>query len=202
MIIDPTKLTPSAQYLLLTDVIVPRPIAWVSSQDKNGVLNLAPFSFFNAVSGSPPMLALSISQRDGKPKDTLANIQAIGEFVVNLVEEATAEPMNLTSGDYAPDLDEFVLAQLTPLSSERVKPPRVAEAAINLECRLVQEVVLPRSDSILVIGEVLLFHIRDELFVGERIDATKLKPIARLGRSHYYTTLGKIFQMHRPKSKK
>ncbi len=200
MIIDPAKLGPTAQYLLLTDVIVPRPIAWVSSQDKKGILNLAPFSFFNAVSGSPPMIAFSVGQRAGKPKDTLANIQATGEFVVNMVEEATAAKMNLTSGDYAPDRDEFQIAQLRPLPSHLVKPPRVAKASINMECRLVNALALPKSDSTLVIGEVLLFHIRDELFEGDRVDATQLKPVARLGRSHYYTTLGKIFQLDRPKN--
>jgi flavin reductase (DIM6/NTAB) family NADH-FMN oxidoreductase RutF len=163
------------------------------------MVNLAPFSFFNAVSGSPPMIAFSVGQRAGKPKDTLANIEAMSEFVVNMVEETNAEKMNLTSGDYTPEIDEFRVAQLTPIPSQRVKPPRVAEAAINMECRLVQLIALPKSDSTLVIGEVVLFHVRDELFDGERVDATKLKPVARLGRSHYYTTLGKIFQLYRPK---
>ena len=199
MIIDPAKLSPTAQYLLMTDVVVPRPIAWVSSQDKNGILNLAPFSFFNAVSGSPPMVAISIGERHGRPKDTLANIQAMGEFVVNLVDEANAEKMNLTSGDYPSEVDEFEVAKLTPVSSQMISPPRVAEATINLECRLVQAIPLPRSDSTLVIGEVILFHVRDELFNGNRIDAARLQPIARLGRSHYYTTLGRVFQMLRPK---
>lgn len=198
MIIDPTKITSTAQYLLMTDVVVPRPIAWVSSQDKNGVLNLAPFSFFNAISGSPPMLAISIGERHGRPKDTLANIQALGEFVVSIVDEANAEKMNLTSGDFPPDVDEFEVAKLTPVPSQTIQPPRVAEASISMECRLVQAIPLPRSDSTLVIGEVVLFHVRDELFDGDRIDATRLRPIARLGRSHYYTTLGRIFQMQRP----
>ncbi|MBI3659102.1 flavin reductase family protein [Candidatus Acetothermia bacterium] len=199
MIIEPAKLTATAQYLLMTDVVVPRPIAWVSSQDKNGVLNLAPFSFFNAISGSPPMVAISIGERHGRPKDTLANIQALGEFVVNIVDEANAEKMNLTSGDYPSEVDEFEVAKLTSAPSQVIRPPRVTEAAISLECRLVQAIPLPRSDSTLVIGEVILFHVRDELFNGDRVDASRLRPIARLGRSHYYTTLGRVFQMLRPK---
>src|SRR5213082_3366528 len=128
-------------YKLLISSVVPRPIAWVSSVDAAGVRNLAPFSYFMAITDDPPTIAFSSSFRgagtDGK-KDTLRNVEATREFVVNVVDDALAEPMNLTSGDYPPEVDEFAVTGLTAAASAKVKPPRVADAPISMECRLVR----------------------------------------------------------------
>jgi flavin reductase (DIM6/NTAB) family NADH-FMN oxidoreductase RutF len=197
MEIDPS--THPNPYHLITSTVIPRPIGWVSSLDANGARNLAPFSFFNGVSGNPPMLIFSVGQREGRAKDTLANVIATKEFVWNVASEHIAQNMNLTSGNYAPDVDEFVVAGLTPIPSVKVKPPRVKEAFVTMECVLVQTVPLPRSAHTIVIGEVVYMHIADEVLdANGRVDPVKLAPIARLGGSSWYTTLGKLFEMKRP----
>ena len=198
MEIDPATHVGSV-YHLLTSTIIPRPIGWASTLSADGMPNLAPFSFFNALSGEPPYLMLSIGQRAGDAKDTLANILATKEFVVNIVGEHVATHMNLTSGNYTPDVDEFTVSGLTRAPSRKVKPPRVAEAQVNLECVLAQAVPLPRSEYTLVIGEVVQFHIADDILDERgRVDPLKLAPIARLGGSSWYTTLGRLFEMQRP----
>ena len=118
--IDPTVFGPRDTARLLTSVVVPRPIGWVSTISRDGALNLAPFSFFNAVGSHPPMVMLSISQRNGQPKDTLRNIQDTGEFVVNLADEALAEQVTLTSGEYGAEVDEFALAKLAATPSRKI----------------------------------------------------------------------------------
>ena len=197
MEIDPS--THPNPYHLITSTVIPRPIGWVSSLDANGVRNLAPFSFFNGVSGYPPMLIFSVGRREGRAKDTLANVIATKEFVWNVASEHIAQNMNLTSGNYTPEVDEFVVAGLTPIPSVKVKPPRVKEAYVTMECVLVQTVPLPRSEYTIVIGEVVYMHIADEVMDERgRVDPVKLAPIARLGGSSWYTTLGKLFEMKRP----
>jgi flavin reductase (DIM6/NTAB) family NADH-FMN oxidoreductase RutF len=197
MEIDPS--THPNPYHLITSTVIPRPIGWVSSLDANGARNLAPFSFFNGVSGNPPMLIFSVGQREGRAKDTLANVIATKEFVWNVASEHIAQNMNLTSGNYPPEVDEFVVAGLTPIPSLKVKPPRVKEAHVTMECVLAQTVPLPRSAYTLVIGEVIYMHIADEVLDAHgRVDPVKLAPIARLGGSSWYTTLGKLFEMKRP----
>ena len=186
-------------YHLITSTVIPRPIGWVSSLDANGVRNLAPYSFFNGVSGQPPMLIFSAGQREGRAKDTLANVSATKEFVWNVASEHIAQHMNLTSGHYPSDTDEFAISGLTPAPSVKVKAPRVKEAFVTMECVLVQTVPLPRSEYTLVIGEVVYMHISDEILDARgRVDPLKLKPIARLGGSSWYTTLGRLFEMQRP----
>jgi flavin reductase (DIM6/NTAB) family NADH-FMN oxidoreductase RutF len=198
MEIDPAAHSGSI-YHLLTSTIIPRPIGWASTLSAGGVPNLAPFSFFNALSGEPPYLMLSIGRRGGDAKDTLANILATKEFVVNIVGEHVAAHMNLTSGNYAPDVDEFAVSGLTRAPSRKVKAPRVAEAQVTLECVLAQAVPLPRSEYTLVIGEVVQFHIADDILDERgRVDPVKLAPIARLGGSSWYTTLGRVFEIQRP----
>jgi flavin reductase (DIM6/NTAB) family NADH-FMN oxidoreductase RutF len=197
MEIDPS--THPNPYHLVTSTVIPRPIGWVSSLDANGVRNLAPFSFFNGVSGNPPMLIFSVGQREGRAKDTLANVIATKEFVWNVASEHIAQNMNLTAGNYSPEVDEFVVAGLTPIPSLKVKPPRVKEAYVTMECVLAQTVPLPRSAHTIVIGEVVYMHIADEVLDAHgRVDPVKLAPIARLGGSSWYTTLGKLFEMKRP----
>ena len=198
MEIDPTTYTGNV-YHFVTSTIIPRPIGWASTLSAGGVPNLAPFSFFNGLSGNPPYLMISVGQRDGRAKDTLANVLETKEFVINIVGEPVARQMNLTSGNYAPDVDEFRVSGLTPAPAAKVKPPRVAEARVHLECALAQTVPLPRSEYVVVIGEVVWFHIAEEVLNEERrVDPLKLAPIARLGGSSWYTTLGRVFEMKRP----
>jgi flavin reductase (DIM6/NTAB) family NADH-FMN oxidoreductase RutF len=199
MIIDPATLERRQRYRLLTSTVTPRPIAWISTRGKDGSLNLAPFSFFQALCGTPPLIMLSIGQRQGRPKDTLRNIQEIGEFVINIVTEALAEKMNLSSGEYTADVDEFALTGLTPAPSEVVCAPRVAESPINLECKLTQFVPLEGSDYSIVVGEILRWHVADGLLTPDGlVDTARLRPLGRLGRDEY-VKFGEVFEMLRPK---
>jgi flavin reductase (DIM6/NTAB) family NADH-FMN oxidoreductase RutF len=146
MTIAPSGHPPRDVYRLMTAMIVPRPIAFVSTQTRHGVRNLAPFSFFTAVSANPPVVCFSPMRRgaDGSAKDTLVNIEETGEFVINIVSEEIARQMNACSEEVPPDVDEFALSGLTPLSSEKVAPPRVAESKASMECRLLQVVHVSR----------------------------------------------------------
>ncbi|MBC7927256.1 MAG: flavin reductase family protein [Bryobacteraceae bacterium] len=202
MTIDPESAGPLNSYKLLVGMIVPRPIAFVSSQDERGVRNLAPFSFFTAVSANPPVIAFSpmVRGNDGARKDTLHNVETTGEFVVNIVSEDFVVAMNQTSADYPPDVDEFEMSGLTPIPSELVKPPRVAQARASMECRLLQIVHVspnPLGGSI-VMGEVLRFHVADELFSDFRIDPDKLKAVGRMAGATYARTTDR-FDLERPK---
>ena len=208
MEIDPCSMPPSAIYKLLIGCIVPRPIAWVSTASADGAHNLAPFSFFMGVCNDPPTLAFSVGPRaDGAApagaglKDTVRNLEATGDFVVNVVDDALAERMNLTSGEYPPEVDEFVLAGLTAVPSTKVRAPRVREAPINLECRVAQILRVGHGPHSLVLGEILRFHLRDDLYdpgTG-RIDMRRLKPVGRLA-GEMYTHVHDLFEMKRPVS--
>lgn len=185
---------------VLTGVIVPRPIAFVSTMSASGLVNLAPYSFFNAVAYAPPTIVFSSSRRAGsKQKDTLANIEETGEFVVNIVVDDIAEAMNKTSAEYPTDVSEFEIAGLTQATSDLIKSPRVAESPVNMECRLIQIVPLGQGSHQhgLVIGEVVYMHIRDDIIDGHRINHQKLKPTGRLAGNMYCHTAD-IFEMVRP----
>ncbi len=199
----PDELEPREAYRLMLSLIVPRPIAWVSTLGADGTPNLAPFSFYTGVSGNPPVVLFSVSPRSarlgGGEKDTLRNVRATGEFVVNLVTEALAEVMNQTSGEYPPGVDEFTQAGLTAAPSVDVRPPRVAEAPAALECRLHQLVPVEGSGSVMVLGRVVRYHVRADLQRDSGlVDAAALRPVARLGGSEY-ATLGEVFSLERPK---
>jgi flavin reductase (DIM6/NTAB) family NADH-FMN oxidoreductase RutF len=189
-------------YKLMTGTIVPRPIGWVSTIDETGRFNLAPFSFFTAVCSNPPTLLFcpAIRASTGQPKDTLHNVKATGQFVVNIVTEATAEAMNLTAAELPPDVDEFVYAGLTPTPSLTVKPPRVLESPVHYECEVVQIVEIgdqPGAGSI-VIGRVLHLHIADSLLIGsDKIDTAKLQPVGRLAGNNY-ARVTETFSLVRP----
>ncbi len=199
MQIDPSVLSSQAQYQLTISVVVPRPIAWVSTINAQGARNLAPFSFFNAVAGAPPMLMLSFSKRAGQIKDTLANILATREFVVNVVSQPLAQQMNATSENFPPEVDEFTAANLTAAPSAKVRAPRVTEALVSMECTLLQTLQLPPSENTLVFGQVVWFHIAERVLDERgRVDPRKLEPVGRLGGSGMYTTLGTVFEMKRP----
>ncbi|MFN8523543.1 MAG: flavin reductase family protein [Chloroflexota bacterium] len=188
-------------YRLLIGSVLPRPIAWVSTQSADGVPNVAPFSFFTAVTSHPPTLLFSPSHRDGVDKDTLANIRATGDFVVNVVTEDLAEAMNLTSEDLPRGRSEFEAAGVTPAPARLVKSPRVAESPISMECRLVQLVDVGQgpSASTLVIGEVLAWHIRDDMYDAERVHVRfdRLNAVGRLAGDWYSKTRDQ-FEMIRP----
>jgi flavin reductase (DIM6/NTAB) family NADH-FMN oxidoreductase RutF len=185
---------------VLTGVVVPRPIAFVSTVSASGLVNLAPYSFFNAVAYDPPTIVFSSSRHVGdKEKDTLANIEETGEFVVNTVVDDIAEAMNRTAAEYPAAVSEFDIAGLTPAPSQIVKAPRVAESPVNMECRLNQVVTIGQGDHQhgLVIGEVVLLHIRDDIINGHRINHQLLKPTGRLAGNMYCHTAD-IFELVRP----
>jgi flavin reductase (DIM6/NTAB) family NADH-FMN oxidoreductase RutF len=203
---DPQQESVQNIYKLMIGAIVPRPIAFVSSLDVRGVRNLAPFSFFNGVSADPPVVLFCASVRRGDPqrgvgphKDTLLNVIDTREFVINVVTESIAEKMNLTSAQVPPDVDEFELSGLTPLPSELVKPPRVAESPVQMECRLRQIVEISEKlhGSTIVLGDVLRFHVREDLVENFRIDADKLAAIGRMGGPTYVRTRDR-FDLERP----
>lgn len=190
----------SRAYDLLTNLIIPRPIAFVSTESAAGEPNLAPFSFFMVGGVEPPSLAFCpILTKDGRKKASLANIEEIGEFVVNLVTREMAEKMNTTGVDYPPGYEKWGLSGLTPLVSELVQPDRVLESPVQFECKLFQ--VVEHGASNYVIGEVLVAHIHQSLMTNEQ----KLKPfepIARLGGAQYLDLDGgKVFEMFRPTPK-
>jgi len=201
MIINPAEHDYRNIYKLMVGVIVPRPIAFVSTVSSDGILNLAPFSFFTGISANPPVICFSpmIRGSDGARKDTLRNIEAVKEFVVNIVSEEFAQRMNICSAEFPPEIDEFQMSGLTPVPSDLVKPPRVKESHINMECRLVQivEVSAKPLGGSLVLGEVLRFHVDDELFNNYKIDPDRLKPIGRMGGPTYTRTTDR-FDMERP----
>ncbi|RIK38458.1 MAG: flavin reductase family protein [Chloroflexi bacterium] len=179
-------------------IVVPRPIGWASTISAAGLLNLAPFSFFNAVESNPPMVMLSISRRKGDAKDTLRNIQETGEFVVNIADESLGGALMLTSGEYGSEVDEFEVAGLATAPSVTVRPPRVALAPAALEVKLTQVVPVSETGYTLVIGRVLYFHVRDGLLrENGLVDAQLLRPLARLGGDEF-ATLGGVFEMMRP----
>jgi flavin reductase (DIM6/NTAB) family NADH-FMN oxidoreductase RutF len=188
-------------YKLLIGSVVPRPIAWVSTLSPEGQLNLAPFSYFQAVCSDPPTVIVSVSRRaDGERKDTGRNALALGEFVVNITNLELAEAMNVTSGDYPYGMSEFDVAGLETAPSATVRPPRVAAAPIALECRLVHTVTVGRepNDNLVLFGEVQSFYIRDDLYDRGRIDQARLQPLGRLAGNQYLKP-GGIFEMIRPK---
>jgi flavin reductase (DIM6/NTAB) family NADH-FMN oxidoreductase RutF len=205
MEIDPQRLSPTATYKLLIGCIVPRPIAWVSTLSVDGVRNLAPFSFFMGVCGDPPTLAFSVGPRSSpvpgaaRVKDTVRNLEATGDFVVNVVDDALADRMNVTSGEYPPEVDEFAVAGLAPAPSARVRAPRVHEAPISMECRLTQILRVGRGPHSLVLGEIVYVHLRDDLYdpAAGRIDMQRLQPVGRLA-GELYTHVHDLFEMKRP----
>jgi flavin reductase (DIM6/NTAB) family NADH-FMN oxidoreductase RutF len=203
LIIDPRSTNPRNVYKLMIGVIVPRPIAFVSSLSPEGIPNLAPFSFFTGISANPPVICFCPMVRgsDGGRKDTIRNIEATREFVVNVVSEDFADRMNICSAEFPPEVDEFQASGLTPIPSDLVKPARVQESRVNMECRLVQIVEVsakPLGGSI-VLGEVLRFHVADALFHDFRIDPNQLRPIGRMGGPSYTRTTDR-FDLARPKS--
>jgi flavin reductase (DIM6/NTAB) family NADH-FMN oxidoreductase RutF len=183
MILDPAQLSPSAMYRFMIGVVVPRPIAFISTVGAAGRFNVAPFSYFCGVTNVPPLLGVSINRRHGTPKDTLHNMRLTGDFVVNVVTQALVERMVQTSGDWHSDVDEFELTGLHPLPSDLVKSPRVAESPVQLECKVHQEVEV--GNAAFVFGEIVRAHVSEEVLTDGRVDIAKLEPVGRLGGDGY-----------------
>src|SRR5574343_461976 len=197
---DPSKISGSDTYKLLTGVIIPRPIGWISSVSPNGEYNLAPFSFFNAVGEDPPHVMFSTVRTGNKNKDTLNNVLATKQFVVNMVTEDLVEKMNTTAQVIPSDESEFDLAGLTPIDSVKIKVPRVKECLVTLECEMVHHYFLEdhkNGGACIIIGKVLLFHVDEKVLLeGTKINMDIYKPVARLAGSNY-SKLGEIFSIKR-----
>jgi len=184
-----------AAYALLTSLVVPRPIAWVSTLSGGGQRNLAPHSYFNLISSEPPIIHVTSSQRRGRLKDTARNIRETGEFVVNVVSRAQVELMNHTSAEWPPEEDEWTRAGVTGLPSRHVAPERVLGAPAALECRLVETLAL--GNGTMFFGQIVWFHVDPRVMNGGRVNVWALDPVARLG-GPLYTPLGDVFQLARP----
>lgn len=200
MFIDCEKTAPKQIYEILVNAVVPRPIAWVSTRGKNGVSNLAPFSFFNVFSANPPVLGFSPGLKraaDGKAvlKDTLQNVLDTEEFVVNIVSGPFAEKMVKTSANFSADVSEFDAVGLSAADSLYVTPPRVLESPINLECKLFKIVEIGSSN--LVLGRIVCIHIDNSVITDGQIDVLKLQPVARLG-GEWYSIADDPFVIERP----
>ena len=184
-------------------LIFPRPIGWISSIDKKGIVNLAPYSYFNAIADDPPqiMFVSAASDSSSQKKDTLTNIIATKEFVVNFATTATRKQMNLSSKDIHKDDDEFVLTKLKKRKSRLVKVPSVADSPVNLECKFLKSIKLKsslRKFSTMVMGEVIGIYIKDSFIEKGRVNSAAMRYVARMGYSEY-TTISSKFKMKRPK---
>lgn len=181
-------------YFLLTSMIIPRPVAWVSTLAPDGTANVAPFSFTTVLSAEPPPVVCFVSSG---VKDSMENARHQGDFVYNIGGEELLEQINLTSADLHRDESEFEWTRLTPIPSDIVKSPRIGEAPISMECRLVDIVPFGGGHGYLVAGEVVRMHVAERIFSGDRVDPNKLRPICRLSGSNY-ATLGEIISIKRP----
>jgi flavin reductase (DIM6/NTAB) family NADH-FMN oxidoreductase RutF len=197
--IDPETTSARDLHALLTQLVIPRPIAWVSSLSGTGVTNLAPHSFFNVVSTTPPVVMFASGHTSrhhaDRRKDTIHNIESTPEFVVHVVSRDLLDAMNQTSAEVAPEIDEFALAGLTKSPASRVRPPRIAEAKAALECRLRTTLVI--GDNTLIFGDVVAITLHKEIYPDGKIDLAQLAPVGRLGGT-LYAALGEILSLPRP----
>lgn len=205
MRIDPAYLDAETAYRLITGVVVPRPIAWVTSLSGSGVLNLAPFSAFTFVSPKPPMLAISVGRKGGIYKDTAQNILNNEEYVVHIADSSLMTAVHESSTEHPPDVSEVEELRLSTLPGERIKVPRLAAAPIAMECRFRQCLEFGETRSRLIVGEVLVFHIRDGLLNDGKIETGALDPIARIAGPRYaklgeIVTLKPVFQTSKTES--
>ncbi|MDN7240706.1 flavin reductase family protein [Planococcus sp. N028] len=198
--INPKQNTERDNYKLMIGSIIPRPIAFVTTQSKAGVVNGAPFSYFNIVSSNPPMVSLAIQRPTGERKDTARNIYENREFVVHIVDRENVAKINETAASLPPEDSEVDLANLTLLPSTEISVPGVQEAKVRMECRLVQAIPFggegPGSD--LMIGEIVQFHVDETIYENGRIDPRGLDAVSRLAGANY-AAIGEIFTIERPK---
>ncbi len=196
MQIDPRELSSAELYRFLITAVVPRPIAFVSTRSTEGHTNVAPFSFFNAITSEPPIVMISINDRVGDPKDTLRNIRETAEFVVNVVDRPLLKPMVRAAGEWPRGVSEFEVAGLTPVPSVRIAAPGVQESRIRMECRLHRELEIGKS--FVVFGEVVYAWVDDTVLTDGRIDPEKLAPVGRLGGEAYSLT-SDVVKVPRPR---
>ena len=190
MIIDPANQSFSENHKLMIGSIVPRPIALVSTISKGNINNVAPFSYFNGVCSNPPTIMFAPARRgyDGKTKDTLNNIRETNEFAINIVSEEIVEPMVACSTDYSDEVDEFKISDFTPIQCDKILAPRVEESKVVFECKLNTIVEIGPSKpggGFVVIGEIVLFHINDDVLKDGKIDLSSLNPVGRLSGNNY-----------------
>lgn len=205
MRIDPAYLDPETAYRLITGVVVPRPIAWVTSLSSGGTLNLAPFSAFTFVAPKPPMLAISVGRKGKIYKDTAQNILNNEEYVVHIADSSLMNAVHESSTEHPPDVSEVEELRLSTLPGERIKVSRLASAPIAMECRFRQCLEFGETRSRLIVGEVLVFHIRDGLLNNGKIETEALDPIARIAGPRYaklgdIVTLKPVFQTSKTES--
>ncbi len=208
--INPSNCEPRQIYKLMTGMIVPRPVALVSTVSRDGVTNLAPFSFFSGVGSNPPtVLFCPVLRAPGEPaagyrpemrKDTLRNVEETGEFAINVVSEAIVHAANTSAAEVPPEVDEFQLAGLTPVASEAIRPPRVAESPAQMECRLLQVIYTSHAPGggVIVLGEVVRFHLREDLLDNFRVDPAGLDAVGRMAGNTWVRTRDRI-EVVRPK---
>jgi len=202
--IDPADCRPRQVYKLMTGIIVPRPVALVSTLDRNGVPNLAPFSFFTGVGSNPPTVlfcpvvrtpgAAAFESQTDLRKDTLRNVEETGEFVVNVVSDAIAAAANASAAEVPPEVDEFVLSGLTPQPSQLVRPPRVAESPAQMECKLLQVIYTGHAPGagVIVLGEIVRFHLRSSLVEDFRVDPAGLDAVGRMAGNTWARTRDRL----------
>jgi flavin reductase (DIM6/NTAB) family NADH-FMN oxidoreductase RutF len=206
--LNPAECQPRQIYKVMTGIIVPRPVALVSTVSREGVANLAPFSFFSGVGSNPPTVLFCPALRSTNPakadeeadlradlrKDTLRNVEETGEFVINVVNEAIAEAANLSAAEVPFEEDEFVLSGLTAIPSEAVRPPRVAESPAQMECRLLQVIYTGHQarSGVIVLGEILRFHVREDLVEDFRVDPAGLDAVGRMAGNAWVRTRDRI----------
>jgi flavin reductase (DIM6/NTAB) family NADH-FMN oxidoreductase RutF len=197
---NPAELDQPAIYKLLSGAVIPRPIGWISSISDDGHVNLAPFSFFNAIGDDPPHVMFSTVRTNDINKDTLNNVLSTKQFVVNMVTEETVERMNTTSQSVPHDVDEFELAGLTPVPSTLVKPPRVKESPVQFECELVHHYALENhkyGGAVMMVGKIVMFHFDESVLLDNfKINMETYRPVARLAGSNY-AKLGEVFSIKR-----
>lgn len=197
---DPNELEHTAIYKLLTGSVIPRPIGWISTVDVNGINNLAPFSYFNAVGDDPPHIMFSTGIGNNTNKDTLNNVLANKEFVVNMVTESLTEQMNMTAQSVHSKVDEFELAGLTPIPSLKIKPMRVKESPINFECEMVHHYFLENhkyGGACIIIGRIVMMHFENAILLDNyKINLENYKPVSRLAGSNY-AKIGELFSVKR-----
>lgn len=188
------SLSPEQTYKLMTGVVVPRPIAWITTQGHNGIVNAAPFSCYTIVAHKPPMIGVNIGSRAGTRKDTARNIQERKEFVVNIADQSLLLPLHQSSTEYEPDVSEVELLGLEATASDIIATPRLAAAPVSLECTLHSVIPFGETGAEFYVGEVVAIHVRDDLIQNGKIETQNLNPICRLAGPNY-ATLGEIITL-------
>ena len=201
--IDPSTMSERDNYKFLTGTIIPRPIAIVSSISNEGVVNIAPFSYFTIVSANPPMIAVSVQRKNGKKKDTSQNILDSGEFVVHVTDESNIEDANQSAAELPPNVSELEVSSFQLTESETVRVPGIVPAKVRMECTLAKAIplggqVADDASCDLIIGNVTRYHIDESIYENGRIDAEGLRPVSRLA-GNQYMKLGERFILERPK---